>query len=227
MKKLFSVLVLLLALNFLALVGALGWLVKSGHLDKARIGQVKSILFPVTDSTPQAALKETTDSSVTHPAMGLDQLMALQTGRPASEQVEFIQHTFDAQRLELDRRQRELTDLKLQVDLANQKLSSDRAALEKEKKALTDREQESARLATDKGFQDSLELYNNLPSPRVKTIFLALNEGTVQQYLEAMQPRVASKIIKEFKTPEEIGFIQRVLERIRLAQASTSDGKQP
>ena len=125
--------------------------------------------------------------------------MAQQTGRPASEQVEFIQHTFDAQRLELDRERRDLVDLQRQVDLANQKLAADRAAVEKEKTALAAREQETTRLQTDKGFQDTLLLYNSMPAVQVKKIFLTLSEPTVQQYLETMQPRTAAKIIKEFK----------------------------
>ncbi len=56
---------------------------------------------------------------------------------------------------------------------------------------------------------------------------MTLNETTVQQYLQAMDTRTAGKIIKEFKTSDETAFIQRVLERIRLAQVSATDGKSP
>ena len=101
--------------------------------------------------------------------------------------------------LELDRRQREMADLKQQVDLANQKLASDRAALEKREKALADREQAAQKLQSDTGFQNSLSLYNAMPSKQVKSIFMTLNESTVQEYLTAMDTRTAGKIIKEFK----------------------------
>jgi len=56
---------------------------------------------------------------------------------------------------------------------------------------------------------------------------MTLNEDTVQQYLQAMDTRTATKIIKEFKTPAETAFIERVLERIRQAQASTTNGTSP
>ena len=46
MKKLFSVLVLMLALNFLAAGGAVGWLYQSGRLDKTKIAEIRSVLFP-------------------------------------------------------------------------------------------------------------------------------------------------------------------------------------
>ena len=126
--------------------------------------------------------------------------------------------------LELDRRQREMADLKRQVDLANQKLATDRVALEKREKALADREQAAQKLQSDTGFQNSLALYNAMPAKQVKSIFMSLNEETVQQYLTAMDTRTAGKIIKEFKSPDETIFIQRVLERIRQAQVAATDG---
>ena len=66
-----------------------------------------------------------------------------------------------------------------------------------------------------------------MPAKQVKSIFMTLSEQTVQQYLQAMDTRTAGKIIKEFKTPDETAFIERVLERIRQSQVSSTDGKQP
>ena len=66
-----------------------------------------------------------------------------------------------------------------------------------------------------------------MPPKQVKLIFMTLNESTVQEYLTAMDTRTAGKIIKEFKTPDETAFVQRILERIRQAQVSTTDGNKP
>jgi hypothetical protein len=224
-KKLFSAIVLLLAMNFLAVGGAVGWLFKTGHLDKAKVGDIRKMLFPpaIAAATTQPAV----DDATTQPTFKLDELLAQQSGHTAAEQVDFIQRTFDSRMLELDRRQREIGDLERQVDLANQKLAADRAALDKEQKDLADQQQEATKLASDKGFQDSLALYNAMQAKQVKQIFMTLSEQTVQQYLEAMDPETAGKIIKEFKTPDETAFIQKILERMRLAQASatTTDGK--
>jgi hypothetical protein len=44
----------------------------------------------------------------------------------------------------------------------------------------------------------------------------------VQHYLEAMDPRDATKIIKEFKTPDELSRIQTVLERMRTASPDST-----
>ncbi len=56
MKKLFNLIVLTLAMNFLLVAGGVGWMVKSGRLDKAKALEVKKMLFepttqPVTVAT--------------------------------------------------------------------------------------------------------------------------------------------------------------------------------
>jgi hypothetical protein len=222
MKKIFSLLVLVLALNFLALGGGVGYLVQSRRLDKAKIGKIREVLFP-----PHVAAAATQPSppAPTPSPMNLASLLNEHPNRSVIEQVDFIRKTFDAQMLQMDQRRRELMDLKRQVDLASQKVLADRAALEKREKALTAKEQEAQRLQNDQGFQDALALYTVMPSKQVKTIFMNLSEQTVQGYLTAMDTRTAGKIIKEFKTPDETAFIEKVLERIRQAQVSTTEAK--
>jgi len=116
---------------------------------------------------------------------------------------------------------RELADLQRQVDLAKGQAARDRAAIEQDRKDITNRQQQDLKQASDKGFQDSLQLYSSMPPKSVKTIFLTLDDKVVQQYLEAMPPRSANKIIKEYKTPEELARIQKVLERMRTAATTT------
>jgi len=224
MKKLFLVLVLTLSLNFLGLAGGVGYLFQSGQLNKAKIKQIKDVVFatPAPAPVPQPGPASKQGGNFRN---SLTALMSNQTGRSAVDQVEFLRRTFDAQMLELDQRQRQVSDLQTQVDLANQKLAVDRAALDKREKDLAAREQEAQRLQDDAGFQSSLALYTAMPVKQVKSIFMTLNEQTVQQYLQAMDTRTAGKIIKEFKSADETAFIQRVLERIRQSQVSSTDGK--
>jgi hypothetical protein len=225
LKKLFLVLVLTLALNFIALAGGVGYLFQSGQLNKSKISQIKDVLFapPAPPPAPPAANANKTPDSRTV----LANMMSGQSGRSALDQVEFLRRTFDAQMLELDQRQRQVSDLQRQVDLANQKLAADRAALDKREKDLDAKAQETQRLQDDAGFQTSLSLYTAMPSKQVKSIFMTLSEPTVQQYLQAMDTRTAGKIIKEFKSADETAFIQRVLERIRQSQVSSTDGNKP
>jgi len=212
MKRLLNVIVLALAVNFLIVAAGVGYLRFNGNLDRGKVMAIKDVLFP-----PPAPEQPTTQpaEATTRPTLKLEELLAQQSGRSAGEQVEFIQHTFDAQMAQLDRRQRELTDLQRQIDLAKEQIARDRDALDEQRKVVDNREQQATKLETDKGFQDCLALYRSIPGKQVKTIFLSLDQQTVAQYLQAMEARTAGRIIKEFKSPEETQFIQKVLERIR------------
>lgn len=95
---------------------------------------------------------------------------------------------------QLERRQQELQELKVQIDLANQKLTADRAALDGERKQLTDEQQQARRLAADQGFQDSLNLYNSMPPRQVKAVFLTLSDEAVMQYLQSMHDSLGTPV---------------------------------
>lgn len=225
MKRLWNVLVLTLALNFLALGGAVAWLYQGGHIDHSRVQAIKEILFP-PPAPPAPATQPAAVDPTTQPTLKLEELLARHTNLPAGEQVEFIQRTFDAHMAQLDRQRRVLEDLKAQVDIANRQLAIDRADVEAQRKKLEDDRQQAQKLASDQGFQDSLNVYIAMPPKQVKQVFMTLPDETVLRYLEAMTPRKAAKITEEFKTPEEVERIQRVLERMRRGEPTTQEAKE-
>src|SRR5688572_9480400 len=214
MKKLINVIVMVLAINFLAVAGGGVYLHQAGRLDKEKVHAIGQILFPPPKPAEPTTQPSERDGATTQPILRLEQLLAQHAGRPAGEQVEYIQRSFDAQMAQLDRRHRELGDLQRQIDLAKQQMERDRAMLGKSQTELVAKQDEAARLATDKGFQDSLALYNSMPSKQVKAIFLTLDDASVVRYLQNMQPRIASRIIKEFKTPDEVRRIKGILEQM-------------
>ena len=213
MKRLWNVFVLTLAVNFLAVAGGVAYLYKDGRLDRQRVQAIRLVLYPPPPPAIAAATQPARAAS--EPVLQLGELLAQKSGLSAAEQLEFIQQTFDARMAELDRRQREMSDLQRQVDMANAALARDRAALDAQRKQLSDREQLAATLAADKGFQDSLKLYQSMPAKQVKQVFMSMEDETVQRYLQAMEPRGATKIVREFKSPDEVQRIRRVLDRMR------------
>lgn len=225
MKRVWDVFVLTLAVNFLALAGLTGWLYQTGRLNRERAAKIREVLFPPPVTAPPAT-QPSDASPTTQPTLRLEQMLASHANATAGEQVDFIRQTFESQMAQLERRQQELQGLKAQIDLANQKLTADRAALDAGRKQLTDEQQQAHRLAADQGFQDSLNLYNSMPPRQVKAVFLTLSDDAVEQYLQAMQPRTAGKIIKEFKAPEEIDRIQHILEKMRKGQPATQPTKE-
>jgi hypothetical protein len=219
MKKLWNVFVLTLAINFLAVAVGVGYLYGDGRLDRRRIDGIKALLYP--PPTTQPAASQPADAAPREPVLKLGELLEQKSGLTVSEQLSFLQQTFDARMAELDRRQRELADLQRQVDMANSTLARDRGALEEEKRQLAGREQLAARLAGDKGFQDSLKLYQSMPAKQAKQAFMTMDDETVKRYLQAMEPRGAAKIVREFKAPDELQRIQRVIDQMRAPTAAT------
>ena len=222
MKRLFQVMVMLLAVNFLAMAGGVGWLYSGGRLDKQRLLAIKDVLFPPPPKPAGPATQPATQPVVA-PLLKLEELLARSAGRPAAEQLDYIRRSFDAQMAQLERAHRELLQLQRQVELAQAQIVKDRSSLKTEQQALATQKQDAAKLATDQGFQDSLALYQTLPAKQVKSIFMSIDDDTVLRYLTAMEPRTSAKITKEFKSAQELERLKTILEKMRQAQASVKE----
>jgi hypothetical protein len=216
MKKILTLLVPLLAMNFLAIVAVIAYLAGTGHLDREKIANVRLALFPptsqpTTEPATQPAEAETATSALTQ----LEEILARQSGRPATEQMDYLRHAFDEQMGQLDRRAREVDDLRRQVEAARAKLALDRQAVDAREKALDAREVDAAAKEKDDGFQKELALYATLPPPQLKKLFSAMDDDMAAKYLTALPPRVASKVLKEFQTPEETVRVQAIMDKVR------------
>lgn len=218
MKKLFNVVVLTLAINFLALAGGIGYLYQSKRLDQEKVHAIREMIFSTSAPSTQPATPESSDSPATQPVLNLDSLLASAAGLPAAEQVQMIQKTADFRLAEMERRHRELLDLQDLVTKGQVKLKEDRDALEKERAVLESREQEAVRLASDKGFQDSLKLYGTMKPKQIKDVFANLADDVVVRYLRALEPRLVVKILAEFKTPAEVQRVKSLMEQVRSAE---------
>ena len=185
MKKIFDTLVLLLAINFLAVAGGVGWLYQSGHLDRERVKTIKETLFPL----PVAEIPATQPSGTDAPAPAAQRLAELLArrsgGKMTSDKVESIQQAFDMAFAQLDRREREAGDREQQVARANAKLAEDRKALEDDRRKLIEQGKQADKLASDKGFQDTLNLYSTMTSKQVKSLFMTMDESAAADDLDA------------------------------------------
>lgn len=221
MKKLLTVLVLLLAINFLAVLGGVGYLAGTGALSPDKLAKVGDVLYPPASQPSTQASTQPSEEGLS-PMARLEELLSKQAGRTATEQVQFIRAAFDERAAQVERRLSEMQALQRQVESARQQLERDRSALDARAQALAARESETARREADEGFQSELKLYQSLPSDQVKKLFMAMDDELVARYLQAMQPRQASKIIKEFETPDELAKVGAVLEKIRKATGDPS-----
>ena len=214
MKKLFGVLVLTLAFNFVLATCGIAYLLKTGALTKEKITSIKAVLYPATTQVAPETEKNTPDAT-TQPTLRLEELLAKVSSQPAGAQVEFMQRTFDAQMAQLDRRDQEIQRNAAEARAALKKATEERDRLTALQKKLDEREKALTTQVTDKGFEDSLALYNSMPPKQVKDVFATLDDATATKYLRAMEPARAAKIFKEFKTPQETERVQRIMEMIR------------
>lgn len=221
MKKLITLLTLTLALNFLGAAGAVAWLFVGGGLDKAKVAAIREIMFPPVISPELVSTTQPSTQPTTKPASQLDDLLARYAGRRAGEQVELLQQSVDAQAAALDRRSRELDNLLGQILREKEELARKSTALDTDRKAVVDQEKQQMAMASDKGFQDSLKLYSAMPGKSAKSAFMGMQDDLVVRYLQSMPQRTATKIIKEFKSPEEQERINRVLDRMRQGTPAT------
>lgn len=215
MRKLLSIITAILAINFIAIAGGVGWLWRSGHLDRARVTAIRAALFPPAPSSAAPATQPSTPDTPVSPSKQLQELLAKHAGRPAAEQVQFVQQAFDSTMAQLDKRQQDVTYREEQVARANEKLAEDRKSLEQEQQKLVEREKQADRLANDKGFQDTLNLYNSMTGRQAKQVFMTMDEEAAAEYLDAMTPRNAARILKEFKAPSEVARVKAILDKMR------------
>ncbi len=222
-KKLSMVALLLLAINFLVVAGGVGYLFGTGKLSTEKLGEIGKIVFP-EPPPPTSKPVEVVDPATTQPLLRLETLLTQASGKSAADQVEMIRRAFDSQAAQLDRQRRELLDMKRQIEAAEAQLTRDRASADAREKALIGREEEQATKEDDQGFQQSMSVYNALPTKQVKDLFMNLDEPVVARYLQAMDPGRAGRILKEFKSPEEASKAQSLLERMRKNDASQEAG---
>lgn len=219
-RKLVTVVVLLLALHFVAVLGAVGFAFGTGKLDKAKLEEIGKLLTP-PPAAPATQPAEKTAEPTTRPLLQFDDLLAQQAGKSTSEQVQFLRESFDGMSVQLDRQHRELLDLKRQVDTAQAQVAADRAAVAAREKAFDERAAQAKRLAEDAGFQRTMEIYDSMTPKQLKDVFAKQDDALVARYLQGMEPKRVANIVKEFKTPDEQGRANALLERLRTGDAAT------
>jgi flagellar motility protein MotE (MotC chaperone) len=149
----------------------------------------------------------------------LEQLLAEQPATPHVAVTAQVDEAVAAQAQELERRGREMIDLRRQLTLAQRQVLADRQAVEAGEAALAQKVDRQAELAADEGFQSTLAFYESMPAKQAKDLFLNMDEPAVATYLAAMKSRSAGKIVKEFKQPDERDFLQRVMAEMRSAES--------
>lgn len=226
MKSMWNAVSFLAVVNLIALVIVGLWLWKSHRLDGARLADIRELL-----KVPVHQAKDAHQQSLLEAErQRLAEAEQMRKDRPPMDSASQIQRTAMVAMQE-DQARRRLADEKRtlldELALATADVNEEKAQFERERLAWessvrTDRTQKA-----DEQFMQTVKQYEQVPAKQGKRMIMELvTAGKMEQavsYLDAMSPRAASKIFKEFKTDEEIKLATELLEKLRTFGSAPSD----
>jgi len=224
MKSLWSVVSFLAVVHLLALLGFLGWMYGSDRLSLERVRTVRE-LFAMTMTEEKKQKEEQERETTVNPERDSSMFQMSST-----RQIELLT---DVQRQELLATQRMKDESEMharQFSLLNQKIASEREEFEEERRRWEEATGADRERKTNEQFTQTVIQYESLPAKQGKQVLIELiNSGNREQavaYLDAMKPRATSKILKEFKSPEEIILAAELLEELRIFGLGTVDSQE-
>lgn len=219
MKLAWQVIALLCVIHMLLAGAFVAWLSSSGRVNAERVEAAVALFRPTIvqqKAEAEAAAKVEADAQE-HAA----NVQFAAEGGPVSAAQRLSE---ERQRNELTLRQLERTRQEvrdLQDNLAQRQsvMEQQRQELLAEKEALQKRVDELEQRYNDEGFRKAVTMYEALPPKQTKQMFQSLMDSQqtdeVISYLEAMQPRKAAAVLKEFKTPQELVQAAELTQRLR------------
>ncbi len=221
MKTLWQAISVIAVLHVLLALGLLVFLVGSDRLNRERMSAVKDT-FENTIAAEQQAEEQ---------AAKLEQEAKEQAERLARLTGDDEKVVTTAERLEEDQRRteyalRRLERTREEIEALKRNLELLQQSARKQQKEVAEKQQTFEKMVEEwreqrdrEGFSQAVELYEQLPPKQTKSMFIELLEeggmDEVVRYLEAMQPRKAAGVLREFKTDEELSWAVQLTERLR------------
>jgi hypothetical protein len=218
MKRLWTIISFIAVVNLLSLLLFGGWLWHSGRLDVDRINRVRDLLA-MTIVEEQAAAEERAAQAEREQAEAAERAWEANPPLPSAAHVQQASLASD----QADQAMRQVRDetvrLQEQLDRRAAELDQREQTFQAARDAwLSSIEQEKSR-RSDEQFLQTVKQYETAPAKIAKEWMTRLiDEGGRDQvvaYLDAMNPRAASKILREFKTEKEAALATELLEELR------------
>ncbi len=221
MKLIWNVIVAFIIFNLLLAAGYVGWLYNTGYINGDRIDLVREV-FSLTVAEEEAMEEEARlleekakqdrdqlarlESTGQGPTTLRDELdKATRADQTAIERINLFNQQNQALREEMARFQADHNRRVAELD-------AERAAFEK---WIKDRAEQTE----DENFLQVVSLYETQAPKQTKQAFQTLmalgDTDQVVEYLAAMSPRKAGKVLAQFKAPEEVPQAASLLEKLR------------
>jgi hypothetical protein len=218
MRTFWNVVSFLAVAHLLAVAMFVGWLWQSGRLNRERIDGVRAT-FSRTIEQELADEKTAAQEAEREHLAEVEEMKRRRPALPANEQIR-LTGMAEEQTEHTERRMADLRDLlageiernRRQLELLNQALETERKRYDQ---GIDDLEQRK----NDAQFIKAVKLLESQPPKIAKERIVELvQSGELDRavaYLDAMTPRAASRILSEFKEPDEGKMATELLERLR------------
>jgi hypothetical protein len=218
MKKTWDVVSFLAVVNLVALLMFGAWLWRSDRMSVDRVRQIRAVLAPTV--AEEETRRQEAEAEAAAEALAAEARARGDKPLPSAAELVRVERlgeqTQQAIRRLQDHAAMHESALKLRstvLDERETRLSAREQAWEQNIEAELERR-------IDEQFQKTVALYESLAGKQAKQMLLELVEmGEVDQavaYLDAMQPRAATKTLREMKTDAENELATELLERIRI-----------
>lgn len=218
MKRLWNIISFIAVVNLLSLLLFGAWLWQSGRLDVERIDRVRELLA-MTIADEQAAAEERAAQAEREQAEAAERAWRANPPLPSAAHVQQVSRAEDQADQAMRRVRDETARLQEQLDGRAAELDQREQAFRSARETwLGSIDAEKSR-RSDEQFLQTVRQYETAPAKIARQWMIQLiDEGGRDQvvaYLDAMNPRAASKILREFKTEEEAALATELLEELR------------
>lgn len=219
MRLIGQVFAVMALMHLLAALLLVGWLAGTDRLNRQRLVAVKD-MFAQTIAEEQQAQQKAADEAAEQAERQAARDRAQGKGAQSTAEELAEQRTRDELMLrQLERTRRELEDLRRNLHISRMRMERQQQDLVEAQQAVEAKAKQIKDRLNEEGFQKAVALYQTMPPKQVKEHFLQLvTQDKLEQvvtYLEAMEPRKAANVLREFKTDQEVAHAVQLTERLR------------
>jgi len=218
MRTLWNLVSILAVTHLLAISMFVGWLWLSGRLDAQRVQTLRE-LFAQTIEQRQVAEAEQAAQQQAEQREAREQARAEDPPYPSAQQVRLLSRVEEREQQSLRRLQEEKRQLMEQLENVREKLREREEQFAAARRAWDESTKDAQQRKVDEQFAQALEQLELIPPKQAKAVLenLAATGNTKQavSYIDAMNPRAAAKILREFKAADETQLATKLLERLR------------
>lgn len=221
MRAVWTVISVVLLINTLALAGLVGWLHRTGRLDRQRVHRVRDMFsMTIEEEKQQKLMAQQLEQDSRQQAMEIARLESVSDGPVTlADRLEAEQRGDELAVQRIERLRRDIADMRRQLTLAQQQLDKKNQELAAQQRAFEEAVRAQTQLQEDADFQQTVRMFGQVKPAQAKQMFQELirqgKKSQVVEYLAAMQLRKAAGVIKTFTSPDEISQATDLLQTLR------------